>query len=196
VTDVTDELRAALEARTTEELVSILRNRDEDEWRPQVFDLVASILADRGIAADSVSAMGPEGYDAVEQRRLATVARYFSPAEAHAGRLGLEAAGVEAWVADETLGTAYGVGVGTRLQVRVEDQEAARAVLEDLTGGVGELPSELAAPPCPMCQSRDIGLSSEPIEDPDAHRAHGGRRRRDWYYDCRACGHRWRDDSA
>jgi hypothetical protein len=72
VTDVTDELRAALEARTTEELVSILRNRDEDEWRPQVFDLVASILADRGIAADSVSALGPEGYDAVEQRGLAT----------------------------------------------------------------------------------------------------------------------------
>jgi hypothetical protein len=195
VTDVNDELRAALEASTTEELVSILRNHDEDEWRPEVFGLVASILAGRGIGADSVLAMGPEGHDAVEQRPLATVARYFSPAEAHAGRLALEAAGLEAWVVDETLGTVYGVGVGTRLRVRVEDQEAARAILEDETGGVADLPPELAAPPCPICHSSDIALSPEPIDDADVHRAYGGRRRREWYYDCRACGHRWRDDS-
>ena len=190
-----DELRASLEARTTEDLISILRNRNEDEWRPEVFDLVASILASRGVSPASVSAMGPEGEDVVEQRPLATVARYFTPAEAHAGRMALEAAGLQAWVVDESLGTVYGLGVGTRLQVRVEDEAAARAVLEEEPRGTEELPAELAEPPCPRCGSRDIALSSEPIEDPDVHRARGGRRRRDWYYDCRACGYRWRDET-
>ena len=195
VTD-TDNLRATLEAQTTEELVSILRNHDDREWRPEVFNMVASILVDRGVSPTSVSAMGPEGEDVVEQRPLATVARYFSPAEAHAARLALEAAGLEAWVADEALGTVYGVGVGTRVQVRVQDQEAAQAVLEGEPGGVEELPPELAPPPCPTCGSRSIALSSELIQDPDAQPARGGRRKRDWYYDCQACGHRWRDDTA
>jgi hypothetical protein len=81
-----DELRTSLETRTNEELVSILRNWNEDEWRPEVFDLVASILSTRGIPPAMVLAMGPEGEDVIEDRPLATVARYFSPAEAHAGR--------------------------------------------------------------------------------------------------------------
>jgi hypothetical protein len=138
--------------------------------------------------------MGPEGEDVLEQRRLVTVARYFAPAEAHAARMALETAGFQAWVVDESLGTVYGLGVGTRLQVRVEDEAAARAVLEGEPGGIGELPAELGEPPCPQCGSRDIRVSSEVIEDADLRRARGGRRR-DWYYDCRACGHRWRDDA-
>jgi len=190
-----DELRSSLEARTTDELVSILRNRNEDEWRPEVFDIVASILAGRGVSPTTVSAMGPEGEDLVEHRPLATVARYFTPAEAHAGRMALEAAGIPAWVVDESLGAVYGIGVGTRVQVRVEDESAARVALQRESGSIEELPPELAEPPCPQCGGRDIGVSSEPIDDPDTHRARGGRRKRDWYYDCRACGHRWRDDT-
>jgi len=145
VTDDPNELRATLEGRTTDELVSILRNRDDDEWRPEVFDLVASVLAGRGVSPTSVSAMGPEGEDVVEQRPLATVARYFSPAEAHASRLALEAAGVEAWVVDEAMGTVYGVGVGTRLQVRVEEQARALAVLEGATSS-SKRRTEMAGP--------------------------------------------------
>jgi hypothetical protein len=189
------ELRASLEARTTEELISILRNRNADEWRPEVFDLTASILVARGVSPATVSAMGPEGEDLVEQRPLATVARYFSPAEAHSGRMALEAAELQAWVVDQSLGTVYGVGVGTRLQVRAEDEEAARAILEGEAPATEELPAELGEPPCPQCGSANIALSSEAIEGPDVHRARGGRRQRDWYYECRACGHRWRDDS-
>lgn len=190
-----DELRATLEGRTTDELVSILRNRDDDEWRPEVFDLVASVLAGRGVSPTSVSAMGPEGEDVVEQRPLATVARYFSPAEAHASRLALEAAGIEAWVVDEAMGTVYGVGVGTRLQVRVEEQARALAVLEGEARGVEKLPPELAGPPCPRCGAQESALSSELIREPEAQRVRGGRRNRDWYYDCRTCGQRWRDDT-
>jgi hypothetical protein len=191
-----EDLRATLETQTTEELVTILRNRDADEWRPEVFDIVATILAGRGISPASVSAMGPEGSDVVEERPLATVARYFSPTEAHATRLALEAAGLEAWVVDETLGTAYGVGVGTRVQVRLQDQEAAQAVLEGEPRGFEELPPDVAPPPCPTCGSRDVRLFSELVQDTDAERAFGGRRRRDWYYDCQACNHRWRDETS
>jgi hypothetical protein len=39
-----------MEQRSTSELVSILRNRDEDEWRPEVFQIVATILSSRGIS--------------------------------------------------------------------------------------------------------------------------------------------------
>jgi DNA-directed RNA polymerase subunit M/transcription elongation factor TFIIS len=187
-----DGLRKDLESRTTDELVAILRNQNEDEWRPEVFALVASILAGRGISAAMVSAMGPEGEDVVEGRPLATVARYFSPAEAHAGRMALEGAGIQSWVADESLGTAYGVGVGTRLQVRVEDEKSALAVLASEPAPASTLPAELAEPPCPQCGSKDVSQSSEPIEDPDPARTRGGGRQ--WYYDCAACGHRWATD--
>jgi hypothetical protein len=189
-----DELRTSLESRTTDELVAILRNQNQDEWRPEVFDLVASILASRGISPATVLAMGPEGEDVVEERPLVTVARYFSPAEAHAARMALEAADIQAWVIDESLGTVYGVGVGTRLQVRVEDEQAARGVLAGDPASASTLPAELAEPPCPQCGSKEVSQSSETIEDPDAARARGGRRRRQWYYDCARCGHRWAAD--
>jgi len=190
-----DELETNLEALTTEELISILRNRNEDEWRPEVFELAASILAARGISPAEVSALGPEGEDVVEHEPLVTVARYFSPAEAHAGRLAIEAAGLQAWVADESLGTVYGVGVGARLQVRAEDEATARALLDGEVAAGAARPTDLPEPPCPRCGSSDIALSSEPIEDPEVPRGRGGRRRREWYYDCKACGHHWRDDS-
>jgi hypothetical protein len=185
-----DELRSTLESRTTEELVSILRNRDADEWRPEVFDIVASILEGRGLSPDEVAAMGPEGEDVVESQSLATVARYFSPAEAHTGRLALEDAGLPAWVADESMGTIYGIGVGARLQVRIEDEVAARAILEAGPTPAGSLPPELAEPPCSQCGSNDLSQTSEPIEDPEAPRIRG-RRRKQWYYSCSTCGHRW-----
>jgi hypothetical protein len=43
------ELRDRFDMRPTHELVSMLRRRDSDEWRPEVFDVVRAILAARGI---------------------------------------------------------------------------------------------------------------------------------------------------
>jgi hypothetical protein len=189
-----DELRASLEVKSTDELVSILRNRNEDEWRPEVFELVASLLAARGISAAVVSAIGPEGEDVVEHQQLVSVGRYFSPAEAHAGRMALEGAGVKAWVVDESLGGVYGIGVGSRLQVRLEDKDAALSILDDVPIGAPQLPAELAEPPCPQCGAGGATLTAEPIEDPDVPRVRGGRRKRQWYFDCGACGHRWKDE--
>jgi hypothetical protein len=38
------ELRSRLDQLTTEELIEVLRVHDLNEWRPEVFPIVASIL--------------------------------------------------------------------------------------------------------------------------------------------------------
>jgi hypothetical protein len=139
-------LRKELERRTSEELISILRNRDEQEWRPEVFEIVASVLRGRGVSPEEVIAMGPEGVDEVESAPTVTVANFFSPAEAHASRMALEDAGIAAWVADEAGGTLYGVGIGARLQVRVEDEDAAREVLSAAPVSAEALPPDIGGP--------------------------------------------------
>ena len=130
MSDADGDVRRELDARPTEELVSILRNRDEQQWRPEVFEIVASILVTRGLSPADVVAMGPEGVDVVEGQPLVTIGRYFNPLEAHAHRMALEEASLPAWVSDESGGAMFGVGVGSRLQVRAQDEAAARAILE------------------------------------------------------------------
>jgi hypothetical protein len=56
--------------------------------------------------------------------------------------MALEAAGLQAWVADEALGTAFTVAVGARLQVRVEDEAAAREILKSEPAPDSVLPDE------------------------------------------------------
>jgi len=191
-----DEIRASLELRSTDELVSILRNHDEDQWRPEVFEIVASILTARGMSTADVVALGPEGVDIAEGQSLVTVGRFFSPVEAHTARLALESAGVTAWVAEEILGTAYGVGVGSRLQVRVEDLPSALEVLGASPTPASELPAELAEPPCPRCASSNVRSVAE-VVDPKSPQfvGHGDFWSRQWLYDCGACGNRWSDES-
>jgi membrane protease YdiL (CAAX protease family) len=69
------------------------------------------------------------GDAAQEDDHLVTVGQYFTPIEAHGHRMSLEQAGLSAWVGDESLGAIYGVGIGTRLQVRAQDEAAAHAIL-------------------------------------------------------------------
>ena len=135
-------VRRELEARPTEELVSILRNHDEQQWRPEVFEIVAAILAARGLSPADVVAMGPEGFDVVEGQPLVTIGRYINPLEAQIHRMALEEADLAAWVSDESGGAMFGVGVGSRLQVRAEDEAAARAVLEAAAVPASGLPAE------------------------------------------------------
>jgi hypothetical protein len=181
-----EEIRRSMDARPTPELVSIFRNRDVEEWRPEVFDIVASILAERGVSPSEVAAQGPEGIDVVEGQDLVTLGRFFSPAEAHAHRAALDEAGIAAWVQDEGLGTMYGVGIGARLQVRAEDEAAARQLLAQVAPvPASELPPELAEPPCPQCGSRNVTQAAAIVAaavDPT---------RRQWQNQCQACGHVW-----
>jgi hypothetical protein len=183
-----ESLRNELEQRSTAELVSILRNRDEEEWRPEVFDVVASILTARGVSPESVRAMGPEGVDVLESAPTVTIARFFSPAEAHAARMALEEARIPAWVADEAGGTLYGAGIGARLQVRLEDADAARELLAEAPVSAAGLPPELAEPPCPACGSRNV--TSEAWVD-GTDEVQGGQLRRKWHYVCSDCNEAW-----
>lgn len=76
--DETEQLTRQFEQFSTDELISLLRNRDTKEWRPEVFDIVASVLITRGVSA-TVVAMGPEG-----RAPTVTVATLPSPARADA----------------------------------------------------------------------------------------------------------------
>lgn len=189
MSEVDATVRQELETRATEELVSILRNRDEQQWRPEVFDIVASILAARGLSPAEIVSMGPEGVDVVEGQQLVTLARYFNTVEAHTHRMALEEAGLLAWVSDESGGAMFGVGVGSRLQVRVEDEAAARAVLEAAAVPASALPQEFAEPPCPGCGSREVRKAAALAEPPASLEADGPRRA--GRYECAACGHSW-----
>ena len=191
----TDELAQQLDRLSTDELVSILRNRDEEEWQPRVFGVVASILDARGLRPAEIIAMGPEGSDHVESAPTVTVATFFSPAEAHASRMALEEAGITAWVADETVGTMYGVGVGTRLQVRAAEEGAAREILASPPAPSDALPAELADPACPACGSRNVVPEAWVVED-EPEKARWRSTRRSWYYVCSDCDEAWPMDAA
>jgi len=188
--DEEDDLAGRLQGLSTEELVSILRNRDEDEWRPQVFDIVASVLAARGLDPAEISALGPEGGERIESAPTVTVATFFSPAEAHACRMALEEAGLSAWVADETVGTMYGVGVGSRLQVRATDESAAREILASPPAPADALPVDPAGSACPACGSRNV-FPEAWVTESDAQEARWLSSRRRWYHVCADCDEAW-----
>jgi len=188
----TDALKQHFEAAADDELISILRNHDEDEWRPEVFDVVAAVLRARGLSPEDIAALGPEPTvtDVVESAPTVTVASFFSPAEAHGSRMALEEAGIPAWVADESGGTLFGVGIGSRVQVRATDVDAARQILSSGPAPADALPPDMAEPACPACGSRNVApearvddQTSEPAREP------GSRRR--WYYVCGDCREAW-----
>ena len=183
------EVRIEMEARTTEELTSILRNHDETEWRPVVFEIVASILRRRGLRPGDIAALGPEGYDAAHFQDMRTVARFFTPADAQAARAALEAAGITAWVLDDNLGTSFGVAVRTRVLVRPSDLAAAQALLAERGVPATELPPELSEPPCPVCGSARVTQEARVGDDPPFGVTLGSRRI--WTFVCLACGHAW-----
>ena len=187
MSDEDETIRRELEQMPTEELASILRNRDEQEWRPEVFDIVASILQARGVTPADVTALGPEGVDVPEDQPVVTVGRFFSPHEAHALRMALEEANLCAWVSDESGGSMFGVGIGTRLQVRAEDEAAARAVLEAAAIPASE-GAPLAERLCPRCGVREVRQgSAEPTAPPEPGVP------RVFHYECDSCGHSWSD---
>ena len=191
MTENLEDIQHEMEGRSTPELVSILRNRDEEEWRPEVFQVVETILAGRGMSPDEITALGPEGADVVEARQVVTIGWYPAPWEAHSHRLALEASGLTAWVCDEVGGTMYAGGIGARLQVRVEDEEAARALLRDEQSPSVEMPPESADPPCPRCGSSDVTDTAETLEPAPPAQESGPRSI--WRHECRGCGHSWLD---
>ena len=93
-----DEIRQQMELLADEELVAILREHDEDQWRPEVFDIVASILNQRGISLNEDSDPKGDISDETAGLELVTVASYSSNIDAEADRLALESMGLKSWI--------------------------------------------------------------------------------------------------
>jgi Putative prokaryotic signal transducing protein len=185
-----ESVRQELEQRSNEDLALILREHDEEEWIPEVFPIVESILAARGVSLANIPVAEAAGEAPVGQPEgeLATVARFFSPALAHGFRMALEEAGISAWLSDESTGASFGVGVGAGVQVRAEDLDAAQQVLESAAPPASQLQSDVAETPCPKCGSTQV-TQEVAVRDEEADA--GGYA--PWVHRCGACGNEWED---
>ncbi len=76
---------------------------------------------------------------------LVTVAIFPEPMEANMARSAVESAGIEAFMQGETANSLIPVAFSARLQVRPEDEAAARSVLDGLTLTPQSLESVTAA---------------------------------------------------
>jgi membrane protease YdiL (CAAX protease family) len=109
-------------------------------------------LVDDPDAAPADPGTAREGTDILDDQPPVTVGQYFNAIEAHGHRMALEQAGLRAWVRDENIGATYGVGIGTKLQVRAGDEAAARAILEMDSAAASadlwsDLPDDVVEPP-------------------------------------------------
>jgi hypothetical protein len=193
MSDDTDSLRTRIEQLSTEELFAILRERDAEEWRPEALEIVAAALRGRGVSAAAIEALPPAGTDVIEDQPVASIARFFNPGEAHAFKMALAEAGIPAWVADQSVGTMYGIAIGSRLLVRATDVAAAQEILDSAAASAAELPPELAEPPCPACGSRNVASEAWFAENPEPteeRRSWLGSRRK-WHYVCGDCNEAW-----
>ncbi len=182
-----DEIRQQLEPLNDNELVSILQEHDEEQWRPEVFDIVKSILKERGVSPDVDSGLSAdeEVLDETAGLDLVTLAEYPSYVDAETDKLALEAEGLKAWIFNEH-DPFEGAVPGAQLQVRAQDMNAAMAILQSELVPSSDLPPEIAEPPCPKCGSREVTENAEIVEA-----AESSAPQQAWLYHCASCGHKW-----
>jgi hypothetical protein len=132
-------IRLRLESRSTEELRSILQERDEEEWRPEVFPLIESILCSRRVSTRSASAEKPTPVEAGPSR--VSVGLFRHEEEAEEAKALLESEGIQVWLSHESISTSSGLEVGTNLQVEESDSEAASGLLQAFDEAQPILPS-------------------------------------------------------
>lgn len=119
-----NDIREKMEQLSNKELIAILLAHDENQWQPEVFDMVTEILAARGSAAGQSPqyAVGPESvFDETEGMNLKTVAEYMSHLDAEHDRLILENEGVKAWIFEDESAPDMGTSSSVQLKVCVED---------------------------------------------------------------------------
>lgn len=179
-----------MELLNDQELLAIIREHDEEQWRPEVFDIVGAILKNRGVSPSSEEPETEEGIPAaIQSLDLVTVAYYFNEIDSEMDRMALEAKGLEAWTLNKYTPEHHMGRVA--LQVRAEDLTAAMAILESEPAFSSDLPDDIAAPPCPKCGSREITEKSEVME---VLSSSGSRSDKEvWLYRCSSCGYKWSD---
>jgi hypothetical protein len=187
-----DEIRQHMDLLPDDELVSILQEHDEEQWRPEVFDIVKSILNGRGISSvDAERGTGVEEDDAgipdaAAGQDLVTVGNYTQYVDAETDRMALEVHGMNAWIFNQYGPPMEGFGPAVQLKVLEEDLAAAMHILESKTVASFELPAEIAEPPCPKCGSRQVAEKAEIVEF-----AADSSPKQVWFYNCAACGYKW-----
>lgn len=183
-----DEMRQRLELLPDAELITILQDRDTDQWRPEVFDIVRSVLFQRGVsfdahpsAEDDVEWNDP-GMAATSAGDLVTVAMYANPMDAETDYMALRAKGLKVWIQNR-----FSHEDNLCLQVQSEDFAAAMDILQSEPVPSSDLPEDIAEPPCPKCGSRNVMEKAEvqesSIDHPCAIQA--------WIYHCASCNHKW-----
>jgi predicted RNA-binding Zn-ribbon protein involved in translation (DUF1610 family) len=183
-----DEIRQQMELLKDEELIGILKERDKDQWRPEVFDIVSSILKNRGVPPDAFTESDADISDETEGLDIAIVANYFSNLDAETDRRALEAKGIRAFVVDRNAPKAEHEPT-IELQVLADDLVQAMAILESEPASSMDLSAELAEFPCPKCGSRKVSEESEIMEE--ASSKHILRSKQVWLYHCADCGCKW-----
>ena len=115
---MTDDFRRHLDLMATEDLVAILRDHDLDEWRPEVFPIVESILQERGVdvAVVTASPLNREGPEGVNEKcpedasDLIEIADIHDPAMLPVVASVLEQAGIEFFIRNEKTQNLFGLG--------------------------------------------------------------------------------------
>lgn len=95
---MSSEMRDRFDSKATEELIEILRARDEETWRPEVFPMVESILRDRGVEPPPPDVHVPDETEPGEPVALCALT---DPALIPVAKSLLEDAGIEYFIRDE-----------------------------------------------------------------------------------------------
>lgn len=184
-----DEIREQLNLLNDTELISILRDRDYEQWRPEVFDIVASILRERGVSPDE-SVEEEDIPDEIAGLALVVVGSYHNHGDAETDRIALEEKGLRAWIFNQDSPHDAGSTGNVQLGVLPDDLTSAMAVLNSEPVSSSDLPSDIAEPPCPKCGSRKITEQVEIVESFDAS-SYSATPEQVWFYNCASCGYKW-----
>lgn len=149
-----EEMRRSIDRKTTEDLLDALHRRAAGEWRPEAYELMETILRERGVAVErALSALATaQTSDPNEDVELVPVARTFNPIDAQLIRCRLEQAGIPTFLADEGIASMhFGLGIaagGVKVMVSAPDVALAQ---EELAR-----PEATVALECPRCGSEQV----------------------------------------
>jgi hypothetical protein len=99
-----------------------------------------------------------DGQEAGYAGELVTVATFPEPAEASVARAALESTGIGVFLQGETANSMIPVAFETRLQVRPEDEAAARNLLE----AMHDAPESMASVTAAEIQAEGLGSQAKP----------------------------------
>jgi hypothetical protein len=135
------DLRDRLAALPDDQLLDILRERDADTYRAEVFPIVEALLRERGIDPRTAEEEGGAATEDGAEHTipdLALVSNFESVFEAEFCRSALLSAGIRAWLStDPAIGALAPLrrGEGIGILVRTDEVEAAQEIVQDLTQG-------------------------------------------------------------